>query len=301
MIDKTMVKPLVTVLTVTRNRGDLLRRCITSVLSQTYTNIEHIVVDGASTDNTDEVISEFNDDRLKYYKLDYNWPSAETQDFAISKCNGKYITFLDDDDEYLPSKVEKEVCLIESLTEDYGLVYCWMTYYDTKTNERIKTHSPQLKGDVSDEVVASPVISGTPTLMFRTDLFKQLGGWKSPDEIGLASDWELCARACQFCKVDFVPESLVKVYINHGRVRQSEDRSYYKNIYNRQIKFYNHFLTFFAENFKRHPKLAVNHYYALAVSYKGLNNYTESIKYMFKALVSNPKVVLSKLLKKHDK
>ena len=289
-----MEQPLVSVLTVTRNRGNLLGRCITSVLGQTYKNIEHVVVDGASKDNTDEVVASFKDDRLKFHKLDYNWPSDKTQDFAISKCHGKYITFLDDDDEYLPTKVEKEVSLIESLPDNYGFIYCWMTYYDSKSGEIIKLHNPQYKGDIKDEVAARPVISGTPTLMFKSSFFRELGGWKSPDEIGLASDWELCARACQLCCVDYVPESLVNVYVNHGSVRQSEDRSYYQNIYNRQIKFYSHFLQYFSDNFKRHPKLAAYHYYHLAVAYYGTRQYGKSALCLIKTIIRDPKVLFDK-------
>ena len=64
-----MEPPLVSVITITRNRGKLIGRCIQSVLNQTYTNIEHIVVDGASDDETDEVVANFKDERLKYIKL----------------------------------------------------------------------------------------------------------------------------------------------------------------------------------------------------------------------------------------
>ena len=162
-----MEQPLVSVVTVTRNRGNLLRRCICSVLGQTYTNLEHIVVDGASDDNTDEVINSFADRRLKYTKLDTNWPIKETLDYGISLCKGKYITFLDSDDEYVQEKIEKQVKLIESLPDDYGFVYCWMTYYDENTKEVLRIHKTELRGDVAEEVISVPNLSGTPTLMFR--------------------------------------------------------------------------------------------------------------------------------------
>lgn len=294
-----MERPLVSVLTVTRNRGNLLRRCVTSVLSQTYKNIEHIVVDGASDDNTDEVIAEFNDERLHFIKLESNWPLKKTFDYGVSLCKGKYITFLDSDDEYLAEKVEKQVNLIESLPEEYGFVYCWMTYFDTGNNNAlIKIHKPELRGDANVQVVGYPVISGTPTLMFRIDLFRKLGGWKSIEEIGIASDWEMCARACQMCKVDYVPESLVNVYVNHGSVRQSESKKYYKDTYERQIQFHQHFLTYFADNFARCPHLAAYHYYGIAMNYFHLKRYGFFIKNLMKAFQSNPRVTINKLMKK---
>jgi glycosyltransferase involved in cell wall biosynthesis len=108
-----MEKPLVSVVTITRNRGNLLGRCIKSVLEQTYNNIEHIVVDGASDDNTDETVGSFKDERLHFIKLETNWPIKETIDHGISLCKGKYITFLDSDDEYLPEKYEEIFSILE--------------------------------------------------------------------------------------------------------------------------------------------------------------------------------------------
>lgn len=295
-----MERPLVSVVTITRNRGNLLKRCISSVLSQTYSNIEHIVVDGASDDNTDEVVASFKDERLRFEKLDYNWPLKPTMDHAIDLCRGKYITFLDSDDEYLPSKVEKQVELIESLPDDYGFVYCWMTYYDVSDNNKVDhIHKAQLRGFVCDEVVGEPIITGTPTLLFRTDFLRELGGWKSKDEIGIVSDWELCARACQLKKVDYVPESLVNVYINHGSVRQSDNKKYYNDSYLREIKFYNYFLTNFSENFRRKPELAAYHYYSIAICKLKLKKLFGFFKFICKSFYRNPKYTINKLLRLH--
>lgn len=291
-----MGQPLVSVVTITRNRGKLLGRCISSVLAQTYNNIEYIIVDGASNDNTDEVIASFKDERLHFIQLETNWPIKETLDLGISLCQGKYITFLDSDDEYLPNKIEKQVKLIESLSEDYGLVYCWMTYYDDKTKKQLSVHKPELRGIIRDEVIGEPVISGTPTLMFRIELLRTLDGWKSADEIGIISDWELCARACQITKVDFIPESLVNVYENHGSLRQSE-KKYYDNICPRSIKFSRYFLTHFAENFKRRPELLFPHYWTLFSCNFRLKHYGCATKWLVKAIINNPKAFLKKLFK----
>jgi len=284
-----MEQPLVSIVTITRNRGNMLRRCIKSVLAQTYTNIEHIVVDGASDDNTDEVISEFKDERLRFVKLESNWPIKETIDYGVSLCKGKYISFLDSDDEYLPQKIEKQVDLIERLPEDYGFVYCWMTYHDSSNNNTpFRVHKPELRGNVGDEVVRSPVVTGTPTLLFRLDFFRSFGGWKSKEEIGIVDDWEMCARACQLTKVDYVPESLVNVYINHGSVRQSEETSYYDKPYERLIKYHDYFLTFFADVFKRHPDYAQYHYHNLTYSYAMLRQRKKAFVFFRKYIRTSP-------------
>lgn len=277
-----MEKPLVSILTITRNRGKLLKRCITSVMSQTYSNIEHIIIDGASDDNTDDVVSEFSDERIRFEKLDYNWPIKETLDYGISLCKGKYISFLDSDDEYMPQKIEKQVRLIESLPEDYGFVYCWMTYIDNGTKEILRIHKPELKGSVADQVISTPVISGTPTLLFRSNVLREFGGWKSQDEIGIISDWELCARVCQKYKVDFVPQSLVNVYINHGSVRQS-DNDYYKEFYQKNIKFHLYFLKTYRETFIINRRLAFDHYWSLFLFSFHSGAFFDSFRYLINA------------------
>lgn len=118
-----MEQPLVSVITITRNRGKLIGRCIQSVLNQTYKNIEHIVVDGASDDETDEVVASFKDERLKYIKLDSNWSIAKTINYGVAQSAGEFITFLDSDDEYLSTKVEKQLNKIQTLPKEYGMVY----------------------------------------------------------------------------------------------------------------------------------------------------------------------------------
>ena len=248
-----MDQPLVSVVTITRNRGKLIGRCIKSVLEQTYQNIEHIVVDGASDDETDDVVASFNDTRLKYFKLESNWPIAKTINYGVELSKGQFITFLDSDDEYLPTKVEKQLNKMLTLPEDYGMVYCWMTYYDEKTMAIDRIHNPQLRGNVSADVVAKPIVSGTPTFFFRKHAFISIGGWKDKEEIGIVSDWELAARFCQKWKVDFVPESLINVYINHGEVRMSNNE-YYEDLLERLIKFEDYFLHEFETIFEQYPK-----------------------------------------------
>ena len=156
-------QPLVSVITITRNRGKLIGRCIDSVLNQTYKNIEHIIVDGASNDETDAVVASYNDSRLHFLKLEDNWSLEKTYKHGTAQAKGKYICFLDSDDEYLPTKIEKQVTLIESLPLDYGMVYCWMTYFDSsKNNSVIRVHNPQLRGFVPLEAAEKPTVSGTP-------------------------------------------------------------------------------------------------------------------------------------------
>lgn len=276
-------QPLVSIITTTHNRGTLIERAIKSVLGQTYKNIEYIIVDGASTDKTKDVVELYaNDKRLKYVYLDIDEGPAKCLYKGFELSTGDYIAFLDDDDEYHFDKIEKEVTLINQLDESYGMVYCWMTYYDNITKAKIHLHMPQLKGFVADEVVEKPIVSGTPTYLFRRHVFKELGGWNV--NVGIVSDWELAVRCCQKWKVDYVPESLVNVYINHSKKRMT-DFFYYPDRCERQLKFAEYFLTEYKHVFDKYPQRAKGHLEnAFKFSYY-LGKNRQSLKY-YKRLCS---------------
>jgi len=281
-------KPLVSIITITLNRADLIHRCIESIQNQTYRNYEHIIADGNSSDNTEDVVKSYNDPHIKYLKLEKAGGAYQLRSGA-DVATGKYITFLDDDDEYLSDKIEKQVCLFESLPKDYGVVYCWMSYYDSKDpNTVIRIHKTQLRGDVSDLVPVQPLVSGTPTMMIRRDYFEKFGITYN-DNIGyLMSDWELMARICQYCKVDYVPESLVKVYVNHGYARLSTN--FYGEKAKKGLVFHAYFLNQFSDTFKRNPKSAFYHYYNICRCNIILKNWKEAFKYLLKYLRTKPKM-----------
>ena len=110
-------QPLVSVITITRNRGKLIGRCIDSVLNQTYKNIEHIIVDGASDDETDSVVATYNDIRLRFLKLKENWSLEKTYKYGTAQAKGKYICFLDSDDEVTPTWLDSYVAAIDERTD----------------------------------------------------------------------------------------------------------------------------------------------------------------------------------------
>ncbi len=302
-----MELPLVTVITITRNRADLISRCINSIQAQTYTNFEHIIVDGASTDNTEEVVASYQDSRIRYIKTDEAHSGhMECWQIAFDEAKGKYLCFLDDDDEYLPTKIEKQVILIESLPDEYGLVYCWMTYYDSKTGKEIKIHKPQLRGDVSLEVVETPAVSGTPIFLVKKDAFLSLGGWVSVEETGVGSDWAFGARFCQHYKVDYVPESLIKVYVNHGHTRMTNASDYYRDADKKMIQFHNYFLSTYSSIYDAYPEKGWYHYKGLVTCYFRQGEINNAWKYYLMLIKIKPsfsnflipvKQVVKKLLK----
>jgi glycosyltransferase involved in cell wall biosynthesis len=101
--------PLVSVVLPTFNRAHLLKSALASVLSQTYKNLEIIVVDDASTDDTQQVVAVIKDHRLRYIRHVATKGGSAARNTGILAAIGSYIAFLDDDDEWYPEKVEAQL------------------------------------------------------------------------------------------------------------------------------------------------------------------------------------------------
>lgn len=104
-----MLDGLVSIIMPSWNTGRYIAESIQSVLAQTYTNWELIIVDDCSTDNTDEVIANFCDKRIRYLQNTQNSGAALTRNRALREANGEWIAFLDSDDIWLPEKLEKQI------------------------------------------------------------------------------------------------------------------------------------------------------------------------------------------------
>ncbi len=114
------------VIITTYNRAYLLGKVIESVICQTYKDWELVVIDDASTDNTADVVKDYQsqDNRIRYIRNPENKGLAFSRNQGIKHSKGDYIAFLDDDDEWLPEKLGKQMALIKNKPPEYGVVYC---------------------------------------------------------------------------------------------------------------------------------------------------------------------------------
>lgn len=114
-----METPFFSIVIPTYNRASLLKRCIESILAQTYDNWEAIVVDNYSADNTEDVVRSFNDERIKFVKNHNNGIIAVSRNKALDMAQGNWVCFLDSDDCWLPKKLERLLPFLEN----YDLIY----------------------------------------------------------------------------------------------------------------------------------------------------------------------------------
>lgn len=124
---------LVSIIMPSYNTAKFIEQTIKSVLAQTYTNWELIIVDDCSTDNTDKVVSSFlSDNRIRYYKNKVNSGAAVSRNRALRETNGKWIAFLDSDDLWSDDKLKKQVSFMEQ--NDYHFSYTNYVEIDEKNN-----------------------------------------------------------------------------------------------------------------------------------------------------------------------
>ncbi len=126
---KFFKKPLISVVIPTYNRADLIGQTINSVLKQSYTNLEIIVVDDSSTDNTKTVVEGINDARIRYFLHSTNQGGAAARNTGIKAAEGEYIAFLDSDDVWVNNKLELQLASIKQSSNPHKVVSYTQAFY----------------------------------------------------------------------------------------------------------------------------------------------------------------------------
>ena len=199
---------LVSVIVPTYNRESEVLKSIISVLEQTYTNLECIVVDDGSTDNTEKLLLEINDSRLRYIKLEHNSGPSIARNTGIRESRGNYIAFNDSDDLWLPDKLKIQMEKMKS-EDEIGMVYCSYTY--DKNGKEMKIPSDryegfQLEGYIFDSLWQNNKI-GTPTILVKRECVDVCGGFA--ENLHSLEDWEFVLRISDKYKIAYVNKVLV--------------------------------------------------------------------------------------------
>lgn len=132
MESRKIVDGLVSVIMPSWNTEKFIAESIQSVINQTYTNWELIIVDDCSTDYTDDVVDSFHDNRIRYYRNEKNLGAALTRNKALREARGEWIAFLDSDDLWMPEKLEHQVKFMRE--NGYSLSYTEYEKIDEESN-----------------------------------------------------------------------------------------------------------------------------------------------------------------------
>jgi glycosyltransferase involved in cell wall biosynthesis len=167
--------PTVSVIIPTYNRARFIGQAVASSLGQTYDDLEVIVVDDGSTDETPGIIGTFSDLRLRYVRLDKNGGRSRARNKALSLARGRYITFLDSDDYHLPYKTKLQVDYLES-KKAVGMVYTAAACVDDDGQSLHYFYRAPLSGRIYNEIAFfKPLTIILPTVMLRREVLDDVG------------------------------------------------------------------------------------------------------------------------------
>lgn len=206
-------QPLVSVIVPTYNRRELVCRAVNSVLTQTWDNLECIVIDDCSTDGTLDALTSImaEDARLRVVSHLENRHVSSARNTGLKAASGDLIAFLDDDDVWLPDKLGKQVECLARSSADVGMVYCWLDIY--QGDQVIDTRRPSLSGWLFDELVTSQPLGNASTLLVKREVIDCIGGFD--ENLVRGNDGDFIRRTALHYRIDVVPEVLVHYFVEH--------------------------------------------------------------------------------------
>jgi len=216
---------LVSVIIPTYGRCEYLQRSIDSVLNQTYSNCEVIVVDdnGKSSSQgvkTQKLMANYlSHSKVKYLQHDINKNGSAARNTGLTASKGEYIAYLDDDDEFMPEKIEIQMTLLE-LDTDFNAVYCLNNrFYHGKS---VQTTKYTKSGNCQLDVLCMKSDITTPSLLMRKRAIIEMGGW---DEDFLRhQDFEFLIRFFEQNSIKCIPEILLKIHVESEINRPNVDK-----------------------------------------------------------------------------
>ncbi len=222
-----MRTPLVSVICLCYNHARFVEEAIRSVLNQTYSHVELIVVDDHSTDNSFEIIQETIGNRpVEFIALEVNNGNCRAFNIGLRKAKGDYIIDLAADDILLPQRIEEGVKIFESLGGEVGVQFGDAELID-ETGQRLGYHSDRFphatipQGDIYKEVLSRYFIN-SPSMMIRKEVLDSLRGY---DESLAYEDFDFWVRSSRFFKYCYSREPLMKRRMLSTSLGQKQYRS----------------------------------------------------------------------------
>lgn len=204
------ITPLVSVIMSTYNDETYIEEAVQSILNQTYKNIELIVVDDASTDETGHILDSFNDKRIHVFHNAINKKLAHNLNFAISNCNGKYIARMDADDVAEANRISEQVLFLECHS-DVDVCGSYAQAFGNATN--------LMKYPVShDEIKVALLFENAlchPAVMFRRDSMD----FRYDESFPAGQDYELWSRIVWTKQIRNIPKPLLKYRVHEGQTK----------------------------------------------------------------------------------
>ena len=284
----TLDNPLVSIVTPAYNSSATVGETIESVLSQTYSNFEMIIVDDGSTDDTANVVHRFKDNRIKYI-YQSNKERSEARNNGIKNAKGEFIAFLDADDIWFPEKLEKQIELFE-MDMKLGLVYSDLYLFEEKFPQKVTLYShirKLFRGNVPLRIIVEDNFIQSATPLVRRDVFDSLGNFDS--DLIPCEDYDMWIRIIARYAVDFVNQPLAYYRIHPNRTSwKNMPDILFESTHKLIDKIEANFLSegFLHPNDIRKSRSRIYYNYAIAMMSRG--EFDKSKKSYLKSLKINP-------------
>lgn len=294
-MDSTM--PLVSVIVPTYKRADRLKKALCSITSQSYSNLEIVVVNdnipGSDWDlSTTQALQEFCDSRLKVLHTSGQTGGGAARNFACRQASGEYLAFLDDDDEFLSDKVETQLNFM--LERELDMSWQDVSWYDDSgklVEHRRLNHCHDFSQQGLLRAHLLTPISPTSIYMLKKSLFDRTEGF---GEVATGQDWWLMLRCIEAgARMGYMPEVHVRQYLHSGErislgknkvdgevARHEVVRSYYPLLSKKDVRY-----------------IEFRHNAVLAFAMKRSHRPSQAMLYAFKAMAASPVACFTEALK----
>ncbi len=202
----TDINPTVSVILPTYNRSYIIENAVKSVLNQNFPDFELIIVDDGSTDNTEEIIKSFSDERIKYIKHKENRGASAARNTGLRISRGKYIAFIDSDDIWLKEKLNTQVEFLEESSFEIGAVFS-QTILETPRGKKIIPDKKSLTHEEIKEILMYKNIIPLQSVLIKKICIEKTGFFD--ERFPRFQDWEFLFRIAQKFKISYLDKPLV--------------------------------------------------------------------------------------------
>ncbi|MBE6635607.1 MAG: glycosyltransferase family 2 protein [Ruminococcaceae bacterium] len=205
------------VITTHKREPEIVERALKSILSQTYINIETIVVDDSPEDyakrsDVQRMVESYSDNNVRYIQHNKCMGACVARNTGLEASNGDFIAFLDDDDEWKPEKIEKQLAKFES--PSIGLVYCGSETFNEDANTVKIRETKFISGKIYEQLIINNFIGSTSFPLLRKRALEEIGGFDPLMQS--AQDYDVWLRISKLYEVDFVEDILVRYYVHQS-------------------------------------------------------------------------------------
>ena len=266
---------LISVVLPTYNRARLLARSIQSVLCQSHTNLELIVVDDGSTDDTPHIVAACNDPRVRYASHSVNKGAAAARNTGIHIARGDYIAFQDSDDVWRQDKLSAQLRALERT--GCAVCVCSRRLLGARIVREEVFSDGQLSGDAVIDYLFKGSSISTQTIVVLTSALREAGGFDESLEV--SEDYELCLRLAQRQSFVFVSRTLVDMHESPDSI--SRDPNRFADATERLISKHR-------DIFDKHQRAQSLLMFKAAKYFGYANDYEKSRQYVRRALKADP-------------